>query len=84
MHVNAGTGAVTYDVTVKLENVIQPNLSLGMKLPRRGKPLMKEHIESSAIPAAMIAATLRNASGNKPNRTPAPTRKSAPHSEPIP
>jgi hypothetical protein len=41
-----------------------------MKLLKRGKPPMKEHTESAATPIAVIAATLRNASGNKPNRTP--------------
>lgn len=84
MHDDTGTGVVTYVVTMKLENVIQLNLSLGMKPLKLGTSSMKEHTESAATHVAVSAATLRNASGNKPNRTPDPDAKICSSPEPIP
>jgi hypothetical protein len=64
MHDDTGTGVVTYVVTMKLENVIQLNLSLGMKPLKLGTSSMKEHTESAATPAAVITVMLRSAIGN--------------------
>jgi hypothetical protein len=84
MHGNVGTCDVTYGVTMKLESVIQPNLFLRTKLLRWGRPPTKEHTESAAIPVAMIAATHKNASRNKPSRTLGSNTKTAPRPKPIP
>jgi hypothetical protein len=64
------TGVVTYDVTTKLESMIQLNPSLEMKLLRWGKPPTKERTESATIPTAVITAMHKSASGNKLSRMP--------------
>lgn len=68
-HVDAGTGAATCGVTMKLGNVIQHNPSLEMSPLRRRRPSMKEHSKNATTPAVVIVVAPRNASGNKLNRT---------------
>jgi hypothetical protein len=63
------TGAKMYDDTMKLESEIQLSPSLGTKLLRWGRPLMKEHTENNTTPTATIVARLRNASGSRQNKT---------------
>jgi hypothetical protein len=49
---------------MKPENGTRLNPSLGTKPHRWGRPLMKEHIENGATPAAETVVKLRNASGS--------------------
>jgi hypothetical protein len=69
------TGVVTYDITTKLQSMIQPNPSLEMKLLIWGKPPTKERNESATIPTAVIAAMHKNTSGNKLSRMPGSNTK---------
>jgi hypothetical protein len=43
-------GVVTYDVTTKLESMIQPNPSLETKLLRWGKPQRKDTLRVPQFP----------------------------------
>jgi hypothetical protein len=68
MHDDKETGAETCNDTMRPENGTWLSPSLGTRLQRWGRPLMKEHIENDATPATVTVAMLRNVSGSKMNK----------------
>jgi hypothetical protein len=67
---DAGTGAVTYGVTMNPLNGIQRNLSHWTKPLNEEKPMTTEHSGNTATSVVVIVATPRNANESKLSRTP--------------